>query len=176
MESLFNKVAGLLSCNFIKKRPKHRCFLVKFVKFLRTAILKNIYGRLLLHATTNIFLWTLKNFKTTAQPCFALYQASLTELFLTTAIVKSLYPLTIFAKVLNKDVEVNYYIGCFKVIPPYIGDLWDGTKCSLYLHILSFLNETISYFWEVSIAIVLFKINILFSTKFKSLLSERSYL
>ena len=34
-ESLFNKVAGL-------RRLQHRCFLVKFAKFLRTTILKKI--------------------------------------------------------------------------------------------------------------------------------------
>ena len=36
------------ACNFIKKKLKQRCFLVKFVKFLRTPILKNIYKRVLL--------------------------------------------------------------------------------------------------------------------------------
>ena len=36
LESLFNKVAGLNSCNFIKKWLQHRCFPVKFAKFLRT--------------------------------------------------------------------------------------------------------------------------------------------
>ena len=35
-ESLFNKVAGLKDCNFIKKRLQHRCFPVKFANFLRT--------------------------------------------------------------------------------------------------------------------------------------------
>ena len=39
----FNKVSDLQACNFIKKRLQHRCFPVKFAKFLRTAILKNIY-------------------------------------------------------------------------------------------------------------------------------------
>ena len=47
--SLFNKVAGLQTCNFIKKRLQHKCFPVNFAKFLGTAILKNIYGRQLLH-------------------------------------------------------------------------------------------------------------------------------
>ena len=41
MESLFNKVAGLLqafkACNFIKKRLQHSCFPVNIAKFLRTA-------------------------------------------------------------------------------------------------------------------------------------------
>ena len=34
--SLFDKVAGLQVCNFIKKRLQHRWFSVKIVKFLRT--------------------------------------------------------------------------------------------------------------------------------------------
>ena len=44
LESLFNKVAGLQACNFIKKRLEHRCFPVNFAKFLRTLILKRICG------------------------------------------------------------------------------------------------------------------------------------
>ena len=48
LESLFNKVAGLLACNFIKKRLQHRCFPVNVAKFLRTDILKNICERLFL--------------------------------------------------------------------------------------------------------------------------------
>ena len=43
----FNKVAGLKACNFMKKRLQHRCFPVKFAKFLRTHILSNINERLL---------------------------------------------------------------------------------------------------------------------------------
>ena len=34
-KSFFNKVAGLQASNFIKKRLQHRCFLVKFTKFLK---------------------------------------------------------------------------------------------------------------------------------------------
>ena len=41
LKSLFNKVAGLRSCNFIRKRLRHRCFAVKFEEFLRTTFLKN---------------------------------------------------------------------------------------------------------------------------------------
>ena len=33
LESLFNKVAGLRTCNFIKKRLQHRCFPVKLQNF-----------------------------------------------------------------------------------------------------------------------------------------------
>ena len=39
LESLFNKVAGLNACNFVKNRLQHRCFAMKFVKFLITPFL-----------------------------------------------------------------------------------------------------------------------------------------
>ena len=48
LKSLFNKVTDLMACNFIKMRLQHRCFPVKFAKFLRTLILKNICKRLFL--------------------------------------------------------------------------------------------------------------------------------
>ena len=48
LESLSNKFAGLQACNFIKKRLQCKCFPVKFVKFWRISILKNICERLLL--------------------------------------------------------------------------------------------------------------------------------
>ena len=48
LESLFNQVADLQSSNFVKKRLQHRCFPVKYAKFLRTSILKNICKRVLL--------------------------------------------------------------------------------------------------------------------------------
>ena len=44
---LFIKVAVLDACNFIKKKIQQRCFRLKFAKFLRTRILKNIRERLL---------------------------------------------------------------------------------------------------------------------------------
>ena len=37
LKSVFNKVAGQKACHFIKKRHQHRCFLVKFAKFLGTS-------------------------------------------------------------------------------------------------------------------------------------------
>ena len=40
LESLFNKVAGLKACNFIKKRLKHSCFPVNIEKILRAAFFK----------------------------------------------------------------------------------------------------------------------------------------
>ena len=38
----------MLESLFYKRRLQHKCFLVKFVKFLRTPILKNICQQLLL--------------------------------------------------------------------------------------------------------------------------------
>ena len=37
LESILNKVASLQACNFIKKRPQHRCFPVNIARFLRKA-------------------------------------------------------------------------------------------------------------------------------------------
>ena len=48
LESLFNKVAGLQPCNFIKNRLQHRCFFVNIANFFKTPILKNVCERLLL--------------------------------------------------------------------------------------------------------------------------------
>ena len=48
MESLFNKVAALQVCNFIKKRIQHSCFPINISKFLRTPSLKSMCERLLL--------------------------------------------------------------------------------------------------------------------------------
>ena len=36
VEVFFDKVTGPQGCNFIKKRLQHRCFPVKFAKYLRT--------------------------------------------------------------------------------------------------------------------------------------------
>ena len=49
LKSLFNKIAGLQACNFIKKRLQYRCFPVNIVNSLRTPNLKNICERLLLY-------------------------------------------------------------------------------------------------------------------------------
>ena len=45
-ESLFDRVTSPPACNFMKKRLQHRCFPVKFTKFLRAPILKSICERL----------------------------------------------------------------------------------------------------------------------------------
>ena len=48
LESIFDKVADMKGCNFIKKRLQHSCFSVEFTKFLSTPSLKNICKRMLL--------------------------------------------------------------------------------------------------------------------------------
>ena len=60
---LFNKVAGLRPATLIKKRLWHRCFPLNFAKFLRTPLLENTSGRLLLTFLERIFrgiscIWT----------------------------------------------------------------------------------------------------------------------
>ena len=47
-ESLLNKVAGLTPATLLKKRLWHMCFPANFAKFLRTPVLRNTSGRLLL--------------------------------------------------------------------------------------------------------------------------------
>ena len=45
---MFFKIGVPQACNFIKKRLKHRCFLVKLAKFLRTPFFKEHLRLLLL--------------------------------------------------------------------------------------------------------------------------------
>ena len=56
LESLFKKVAGLKACNFIKKRPQHRCFPVNIEKFLILLISKSICERLLFDFFNDLLL------------------------------------------------------------------------------------------------------------------------
>ena len=59
LQSLFNNVAGLRPCSFIKKRLQHRCFPVNIAKSARTPNLKNICTRLLLHLFSLSFLYRI---------------------------------------------------------------------------------------------------------------------
>ena len=56
LESLFKKAAGLKACNFIEKRLQHKCFPVKFAKFLKTTILKNICEQLILSCAQPVLI------------------------------------------------------------------------------------------------------------------------
>ena len=47
-ESLFNKVATLQACIFIKMRLQHRCIPVNITKYYKTPILKKKIERLLI--------------------------------------------------------------------------------------------------------------------------------
>ena len=48
IESLFNKVTYLQTCNFIQKGRQRKCLPANIAKFLRASILKNFCERLLL--------------------------------------------------------------------------------------------------------------------------------
>ena len=49
------------ACHFMKKRLQHRCFPVKFAKFLKTPILKNTSGRLLLLFLSHLCMMQLQH-------------------------------------------------------------------------------------------------------------------
>ena len=62
LESVFNRLAGFKTCNFLKKRLRHRCFPVDIAKFLKTLILTKICEQLVLSfllLTVNISSWGL---------------------------------------------------------------------------------------------------------------------
>ena len=59
LESLFNKYAGLKACNFIQKRFQHRCFPVKFEKFLRTLFFTEHIRWLLLKVSHKLSLYCI---------------------------------------------------------------------------------------------------------------------
>ena len=58
--SLFNKALGLQSCDFIKRRLQHRCFLVNIPKFLRTSFFTEHLWWLLLNFLQNLLKITAK--------------------------------------------------------------------------------------------------------------------
>ena len=56
VEFLFNKVAALETCNFIKKTLQHRCFPVYIAKFLRTPFFTEHLWWLFLHCAGYCFV------------------------------------------------------------------------------------------------------------------------
>ena len=86
LESLFNKVANLKACNFIKKRLWHR-FTVNIAKFLRKPFLNNICEWLLLQFSVKMYLLYVNSME--AEGCVSRdmyldnipYQAPTMELF-----------------------------------------------------------------------------------------------
>ena len=61
LEPVFNKYAGLKACNFIEKRLQHRCFPLKFAKFLRTPLFTEHIRLLLWNYLMNSFFIAFKN-------------------------------------------------------------------------------------------------------------------
>ena len=69
----FKRVAGLRLCNIIKKRLQHRCFAVKFAKFLRTSFLTEHLMWLLLviiSLTPDFLPWVNRHFRLTQRVTF----------------------------------------------------------------------------------------------------------
>ena len=58
----FYKVVGLRPATLLKRRLWHRCFSVKFAKFLRKPFLQSTSGRLLLLHVICLIEYSLKNF------------------------------------------------------------------------------------------------------------------
>ena len=115
LESLFNDVASLQAGTLLKKRLKHNCFPVKFAKFLRMPILKNICQLLLLIAVTrarlrnHFFLRLSLSFYTVRKlldPLFCdffQYQRK----FIRSLMVPSMKPLINFWGIGEADSELN---------------------------------------------------------------------
>ena len=62
LESLFVRLAGFKTCNFLERGPQHRCFPVNIAKYLRTLILMKVFEQLFLQClllTVNISSWVL---------------------------------------------------------------------------------------------------------------------
>ena len=95
LEFLFNKVAGLKACNFIKNRLKHRCFPMKFANFLRTPFFREHFRWLLLKImNSNNYLRVLPIF-TTRQFHQFFYKNSLTILPSASTVMEHFYLLKI---------------------------------------------------------------------------------
>ena len=96
LESHFSKVAALKACNFIKKRPQHRCFLVNIAKLIRTAFCMKDIRWLLLFLKDILFQQSKE--KTTV-----LYRSSRPEGFCKKGV------LTNFAKFTGKHLWESFF-------------------------------------------------------------------
>ena len=66
LESLFNRLAGFKTCDFLKKRLQHRCFFVKLAKLLRTPFWRtSTNGSFWIYQ--GLYALPLNNFKETYQ-------------------------------------------------------------------------------------------------------------
>ena len=60
LEFLFNKVASLETCNFIKKKLQQRCFPVNIATFLRKFYLKNTTGGCFCTFNSSVIWWHIQ--------------------------------------------------------------------------------------------------------------------
>ena len=86
LKSLFNKVKGLKTCNFIKNRLQHRCFPAKFVKLLWTpSFTEHLWWLLLGFQKTDIRAFSYQ--KTDTKVTLGLLYANIAQLMADIAVV-----------------------------------------------------------------------------------------
>ena len=106
LKYLFNRVACLKICNFLKKRLQHRYFPMEFTKYLRKPILKNICEQLLLEPLFHLDLFGNLRFWLRLVPAASFVNFSFTTFG--TAIIRSSCPLMFFKKgVLRKFAKLT---------------------------------------------------------------------
>ena len=106
LKYLFNRVACLQICNFLKKRLQHRYFPMEFTKYLRKPILKNICEQLLLEPLFHLDLFGNLRFWLRLVPAASFVNFSFTTFG--TAIIRSSCPLMFFKKgVLRKFAKLT---------------------------------------------------------------------
>ena len=116
LESLFKKVAGLKACNFIKKRPEHRCFPVNIAKFLILLNSKNNCERLLFDFFNGSLLHRPKGSRCRLYDCVRLQGPTYGSRFLFLSWYEpSLSPRPAFENLRRIPLmnQLNFYIGYF---------------------------------------------------------------
>ena len=115
LESIFKKGADLYTCNFIKKRPQHRCFPVNIAKFLILPILKKpASGSFLLfsmvHSYMDLKVWGLDY---TMASGFRVRVAGLVFLFKLASLALKQVPTCIQKPKTNTFEKSSFYGGYF---------------------------------------------------------------
>ena len=131
LESLFDKVAGLQTCNVIKKRLQHMCFPVNIAKLLKTAISMKTCEWLFLWISESLFnVKTLTPFRTK----FARQK---------TSVGRSLHPICFCSKGFFLSKYAEFHFTSYFVVLPY-----------LFLIIIIFIAITLFRFMIVFLVIL----------------------
>ena len=115
--SLFNKVADLQTCNFIKKRLQHRRFPVNIAKFLRTPLSKNICKRLPLNIITKLVSNYISDFISNCPITYNLWNTCYWLLLLIAEWQMRSYDINYMTKILLISrgfvIDVTFLYNCF---------------------------------------------------------------